>query len=64
MKKLYRSKTDVKLAGICGGIAEMFGLDPTLVRLAVFFIILATGIFPGLLTYFVAWWIIPQTIQN
>jgi len=64
MKKLYRSKTDVKVAGICGGIAEAFGLDPTLVRLAVFFIMLVTGIFPGLLTYFVAWWVIPQEIQS
>lgn len=32
-KKLYRSANDVMLCGVCGGIAEYFGLDPTLVRL-------------------------------
>jgi phage shock protein C len=63
MKKLYRSKADVKIAGICGGIAKEFSVDPTLVRLAVFFIILVTGIFPGMLTYFVAWWVIPQEAE-
>jgi phage shock protein C len=32
-KKLYRSRTDRKIAGICGGLGEYFGIDPTLVRL-------------------------------
>ena len=32
-KKLYRSKKDKKIAGVCGGIAEYFDVDPTLVRL-------------------------------
>ena len=32
-KKLYRSRTDSKIAGVCGGLAEYFGIDPTLVRL-------------------------------
>ncbi|MDO4750426.1 MAG: PspC domain-containing protein, partial [Eubacteriales bacterium] len=31
-KKLYRSKTDQKLAGVCGGAAKYFGIDPTLIR--------------------------------
>lgn len=34
MKKLTKSSTDVKIAGVCGGIAEYFGLDSTLVRVA------------------------------
>ncbi len=33
-KKLYRSTTDKKLAGVCGGIAEYFAIDSTLIRLA------------------------------
>ncbi len=32
-KKLYRSRIDRKIAGVCGGLAEYFGIDPTLVRL-------------------------------
>ena len=33
-KKLYKSSTDKKIAGVCGGIAEYFNIDSTLVRLA------------------------------
>ena len=43
MRKLYLSKTDRKIFGICGGIAESYDLDPTLVRLALVFLCLATG---------------------
>ena len=35
LKKLYRSTTDSKLAGLCGGIAEWFGIDSTIVRVLV-----------------------------
>ena len=35
MRKLYMSKTDKKLLGICGGIGESFDIDPTVVRVAV-----------------------------
>lgn len=33
MRKLYKSQTDKKIAGVCGGVAEYFGIDSTLVRL-------------------------------
>lgn len=33
MKKLYRSRTDRRIAGVCGGIAEYFGIDTTIVRI-------------------------------
>ena len=50
-KKLKRSSSNKMLAGVCGGIAEYFNLDPTLVRVAyVALSFLATG-FPGLLAY-------------
>ncbi len=59
MKKLYRSRKDKKIAGICGGLAEIFSLDPTLVRLAFVFIGLATGIYPIIVTYIIGWIIMP-----
>lgn len=57
-KRLYRSKTDVKLAGVCGGIAEYFDIDPTLVRLGWILFILMGG--SGILGYIIAWLIMPQ----
>lgn len=59
MKKFYRSARDKKIAGICGGFAEMIDADPTLIRLAVVFIGFITGFLPVLITYLVAWWIVP-----
>lgn len=58
MKTLYRSRTNKKIAGICGGIGEYFNIDPTIVRV-VFFILLLPGGLPGLLPYLVLWIIIP-----
>ena len=59
MRKLYLSKTDCKIFGICGGIAESYDLDPTLVRLAMVFACLVTGIVPLVITYIIARMIIP-----
>jgi phage shock protein C len=56
-KRLYRSTTDKKLSGVCGGIAEYFGVDATLIRLAFVLLSLAGG--PGLLVYIVLWAILP-----
>ena len=60
MRKLYLSKTDKKICGICGGIGETYDVDSTLIRLALVFLCLATGIIPVLLTYLIAWIIIPE----
>jgi phage shock protein C len=46
VKRLYRSKDDRMVAGVCGGIAEYFGIDPTLVRLL--FVFGALGTVSGL----------------
>src|SRR3989304_6088228 len=59
MKKLVRSRTDKMTAGICGGLGELLSVDPTLIRLAVVFIGLATAVLPILLAYLVGWAIIP-----
>ncbi len=56
-KKLYRSRTNRKIAGVCGGLGDYFNIDPTLVRLAVVFLTLWGG---GLLLYGIAWFIIPE----
>lgn len=57
-KKLYKSKSDVKIMGVCGGIAEYFNVDPTLVRLAFVAVSLFGG--GGVLAYLVAALIIPD----
>lgn len=59
VKKLYLSRTDKKLLGVCGGIGESYGIDPTLVRLAWVIICVFTAILPGILIYLLAWLIIP-----
>ncbi|MHC4478702.1 MAG: PspC domain-containing protein [Planctomycetota bacterium] len=60
MKRIYRSKTDSKIFGVCGGIGQTYDIDPTLVRLALVFFCLVTGILPLAITYFVAWLVIPE----
>jgi len=57
-KKLYRSKRNRIIAGVCGGIAEHLDVDPTLVRLVWVFITLWGG--AGLIAYILAWVIIPE----
>ena len=57
-KKLYKSSTDKKLAGVCGGLAEYFNIDSTLVRLGwVAFCILGGS---GILAYIIAAIVMPR----
>jgi len=60
MKKLYRSTTDRKIAGICGGIAELYDVDPLAVRLVAIALLLVTGLFSLTLVYLIAWWLVPR----
>lgn len=57
-KKLYRSRTDRKLAGICGGLGKFLNLDSTVLRLIMVLLCIAGG--SGLLIYFIAALIIPE----
>ena len=58
-KKLYLSNKDRKIAGFCGGLAEYFGIDSTVVRLVyVLLTILSFGF--GILFYLIAWIIVPR----
>ena len=60
-KRLYRSETNRMICGVCGGIAEYFGVDPTLIRLA--FVLFMFGAGSGLFAYLVAAVIIPTQSQ-
>lgn len=60
MKKIYRSTRDHYLAGICGGLGEMFNIDPTIIRLGVVFVTVITGVFPLVITYLIGWMIVPE----
>ena len=57
-KKLYRSRSNRMLAGICAGIANYFNVDPTIVRLV--FVIMALAGGPGLIVYLILALIIPE----
>ncbi len=57
-KQLKRSITDRQWAGVAGGLAEYFNVDPTLVRLAFVLFTLLGG--PGLLVYIILWLVIPE----
>ena len=58
--KLMRSRADRKIAGVCAGLAEHLGLDTSLVRILWVFLVFASGFFPGLIAYILAWIIIPE----
>ena len=64
MKKLYRSKDDRKIAGICGGLGEMFLIDPTLIRLLFVFVGFVTGGAPIIIAYIIGWIIIPESSKK
>ncbi len=57
-KKLYRSRHDRMIAGVCGGLAEYFDIDSTLVRLIAVALTIAGG--SGILAYIIFWFVVPQ----
>lgn len=58
-KRLYRSKKERMIAGVCGGLAEYFNIDPVIVRLVAVLLLLPGGI-PGLIPYLLMWVIVPE----
>ena len=58
-KKLYRSRKNKRLCGVCGGLGEYLGIDPTVVRLLVVLLSLSS-VGMGVIIYFVAAFIIPE----
>ena len=61
MKRLFRSKKDRKLGGICGGLGEYFGIDPVFLRVA--FVLFSLAALTGVLVYALMWWLVPETIE-
>jgi phage shock protein PspC (stress-responsive transcriptional regulator) len=57
-RKIYRSTTDKKIAGVCGGMAEYFDVDSSLIRAAWLILLLCAG--SGLLAYIICWIVIPK----
>ncbi len=58
-KRLYRSESNKFIGGVCGGISEFFGIDPSIVRIIA--VLLSIGsVGTGVLVYIVAWILIPS----
>ncbi|MBR2861269.1 MAG: PspC domain-containing protein [Clostridia bacterium] len=62
MKRLYRSKTDRKLTGLCAGIAQYFNADPSIIRLIAVLLCLGAG--SGILAYIIASLVVPEEPDN
>ena len=62
VRKLYRSKKNRVIAGVCGGIGEYFNIDPTIIRLLWILFIFMGG--SGILAYIIAWIIIPRNPKH
>ena len=61
-KRIYRSGKEKVIAGVCGGVAEYFDIDPTIVRLIWVLIALAYG--SGILFYLICWIVIPKNPKH
>lgn len=57
-KRLYRSKKNRKIAGVCGGLADYFDIDPTIIR--ILWVALALGAGTGVIAYIIFWLIVPE----
>jgi phage shock protein C len=62
-RNLYRSNDDRIIAGVCSGLADRFGVDPTVIRLIWVFLLLPGGA-PGLLPYLALWAIMPDELGD
>ena len=63
MKRLYRSRKDRILGGVCGGLGIYFDIDPVIIRLLCLLLAFA-GMGLGILVYLIAWIIIPLEPKN
>ncbi len=57
---LVRSNQNRVIAGVCGGIAEWLGWDPTHLRIAYVVLSILSGAFPGILVYITLWFLMPS----
>ena len=61
---LQRSRKNRMIAGVCGGLAEWLGWDPTIVRVLYIVISVVSVAFPGILVYLVLWAIVPRAAKD
>ncbi|HEX7370281.1 MAG TPA: PspC domain-containing protein [Rhodanobacteraceae bacterium] len=59
-RPLRRSRHDRMIAGVVGGLADYFGLDPTLARVIYVLVSVFSAAFPGIIVYILLWILIPQ----
>ena len=59
-RSLRRSSSDKMIAGVVGGIARYFGIDPTLARVGYVVLSVISAAFPGILVYIILWLIMPE----
>ena len=59
-RPLRRSVMNRSIAGVCGGLGEYFGIDPTAVRVAYVLLSIFSAAFPGILVYLILWLVIPE----
>lgn len=59
-KPLRRSRSNRMIAGVVGGLADYFSLDPTMARVIFVVVSILSAAFPGLLVYAVLWLVIPE----
>ena len=59
-KRLELSSTDRKIGGVCGGLAEYLGVDPTLMRLLFVLLAILTAVVPMVVFYLLAWLLMPR----
>lgn len=59
MKKIYRSKTNNYLAGVCGGIGEHYDVDPIIIR--IIFLIALFSVLPSITIYILLWFLMPKS---
>ncbi len=59
-RPLRRTLANREIAGVCGGIGEYFGIDPTAVRVAYVLLSIFSAAFPGILIYLLLWFLIPE----
>lgn len=59
-KRVYRSKHNRVFAGVCGGLGEYFEIDPVILRLLWLLVVIFTGVFPGIIAYIIAIFIVPE----
>jgi phage shock protein PspC (stress-responsive transcriptional regulator) len=64
MKKFRKSKDNVVLTGILGGVGEYFETDPVVIRLLFLFFVFLTGFFPGVFFYIVAALLLPEKLEG